>query len=58
MTPILAGGSVGLAACVLVDEGLSLPTFAEYVVESCIRGLVGHSTWGLTAWLMLSVTTQ
>jgi hypothetical protein len=58
MAPVLAGGTVGLAAWVVVDEGLSLPTFSQYKPESHIRGLIGHSTWGLTAGLLLSLTSR
>jgi hypothetical protein len=57
MPPILAGGAVGLAAWLIVDEGLSLPTIAQYMPESHIRGLIGHSTWGLAAGTLLSLTS-
>jgi hypothetical protein len=56
--PLLAGTTVGLAAWLLVDEGLSLPTFGQYMRESHARGLVGHSTWGLTAGALLSLTSR
>jgi hypothetical protein len=58
MTPVLAGGTVGLAAWVIVDEGLALPTFTRYKPESHVRGLIGHSTWGLTAGLLLTLTSR
>lgn len=54
--PMLAGSTVGLTAWVVVDEGLSLPTFSQYKPESHMRGLIGHSTWGITAGLLLSLT--
>ena len=56
--PLLAGTIVGLAAWLLVDEGLSLPTFRQYPPESHIRGLVGHTTYGLTAGALLSLTSR
>lgn len=56
--PTLAGPTVGLAAWLVVDEGLSLPTFTQYMRESHIRGLIGHSTWGLTAGALLSLTSR
>jgi hypothetical protein len=58
MTPALAGPTVGLAAWLVVDEGLSLPTFTQYMPESHIRGLIGHSTWGFTAAALLSLTSR
>lgn len=51
-------GQVGLNAWAVVDEGLSLPTFTQYKPESHIRGLIGHSTWGITAGLLLSLTSR
>ena len=46
------------AAWLIVDEGLSLPTVAQYKPESHIRGLIGHSTWGLAAGTLLSLTSR
>lgn len=56
VSPLLAGPSVGAAAWLVVDEGLSLPTFRRYLPESHVRGIVGHGTWGVTAGLLLGLT--
>lgn len=55
MRPWLAGPAVGAAAWVVVDEGTSLPTFADYPVESHLRGVVGHGTFGVVAGLLLTL---
>jgi hypothetical protein len=54
--PLVAGPVVGGAAWVVIDEGLSLPTFRRYLPASHARGVVGHGTWGATAGLLLAVT--
>jgi hypothetical protein len=53
--PLAAGLAVGGAAWVLVDEGTAVPTFAQYPVESHLRGVVGHGAYGLTAGLLLAL---
>ena len=55
--PLLAGPAVGTAAWLVVDEGLSLPTLRRYLPESHVRGMVGHGTWGVTAGLLLALTS-
>ena len=51
--PLKAGIAVGAAAWIVIDEGTAAPTFMDYPVESHLRGLVGHGTYGLAAGLML-----
>ena len=58
MAPLKAGLVVGTAAWVIVDEGTALPTFTDYPVESHLRGVVGHGTWGLAAGLLLSLVDR
>jgi hypothetical protein len=53
--PLVAGLAVGGAAWAIVDEGTALPTFTDYPVESHMRGVVGHGTFGLAAGLLLSL---
>lgn len=53
--PLTAGLAVGAAAFILVDEGTALSQFAEYPVESHLRGVVGHGAWGLVAGALLSL---
>jgi hypothetical protein len=56
--PMKAGLVVGAAAWALVDEGTALPTFTDYPVESHLRGVVGHGTFGLVAGALLSLTER
>jgi len=53
-----AGLVMGLAAFALVDEGTSISTFSDYPMESHMRGVVGHSTYGLAAGLLLSLVER
>ena len=53
--PMKAGLLVGAAAWLIVDEGTALPTFTDYPVESHLRGVVGHGTFGLAAGLLLTL---
>lgn len=55
-TPALvAGPLVGASAWLVVDEGMSLPTFRQYLPESHVRGVIGHGTWGLAAGALLTL---
>ena len=56
--PLWAGLVMGLAAFALVDEGTSISTFSDYPMESHMRGVVGHSTYGLAAGLLLSLVER
>lgn len=58
MAPLKAGLVVGTAAWAIVDEGTALPTFTDYPVESHLRGVVGHGTWGVAAGLLLSLVDR
>jgi len=49
---------VGAAAWALVDEATALPTFTDYPVESHLRGVVGHGTFGLVAGALLSLVER
>jgi hypothetical protein len=51
--PLLTGLGVGSAAWMVVDEGTALPTFTDYPVESHLRGVVGHGTFGVVAGILL-----
>jgi hypothetical protein len=53
--PLFAGLGVGSAAWMVVDEGTALPTFTDYPVESHLRGVVGHGTFGVVAGILLSL---
>jgi hypothetical protein len=55
MPPLKAGLVVGATAWALIDEGTALPQFTDYPVESHLRGVVGHGTFGLAAGLLLSL---
>jgi hypothetical protein len=55
VNPLYAGLATGAAAWVIVDEGTALPTFTSYPVESHMRGVVGHGTFGLAAGALLSL---
>jgi hypothetical protein len=54
-SPLPAGLAVGGCAWAVVDEGTALPTFTQYPVESHLRGVVGHATFGLVAGILLSL---
>ena len=56
--PMKAGLVVGAAAWALIDEGTALPTFTDYPVESHLRGVVGHGTFGLVAGALLSLVER
>ena len=56
--PLVAGLAIGATAWMIVDEGTALPTFMEYPVESHMRGVVGHATYGLAAGLLLSLVDR
>jgi hypothetical protein len=47
MRPMAAGGAVGAAAFVLVDEGTAISQLMDYPLASHMRGVVGHGTLGL-----------
>jgi hypothetical protein len=53
--PMVAGLAVGTTAWAFIDEGTAIPTFTSYPVESHLRGVVGHGTWGLAAGMLLSL---
>lgn len=53
--PLVAGLAMGVAAFVLVDEGTSISSFSAYPMESHMRGVVGHGTYGLASGLLLSL---
>jgi hypothetical protein len=56
--PFQAGLVTGAAAFLLVDEGLTsafAPPLRAYPVESHLRGVVGHLTFGATTGAMLVV---
>jgi hypothetical protein len=55
VAPLKAGLLVGTAAWVIIDEGTALPTFIDFPVESHLRGVVGHGTFGLAAGLLLTL---
>ncbi len=54
VAPLRAGLVVGAAAWAVIDEGTALPQFTDYPVESHLRGVVGHGSYGLVAGLLLS----
>ena len=60
--PFLAEIVTGATAFVLVDEGLSSAAFTPppgaYPVESHLRGVVGHLTFGVAAGVMLAVARR
>ena len=56
--PMKTGMAVGAAAWALVDEATALPTFTDYPVESHLRGVVGHGTFGLVAGALLSLVER
>ncbi len=56
--PLKAGIVAGAAAWALIDEGTALPTFTAYPVESHLRGVVGHATFGLAAGALLSLVER
>jgi hypothetical protein len=56
--PMKAGLVAGAAAWALIDEGTALPTFTDYPVESHMRGVVGHGTFGLVAGALLSLVER
>jgi hypothetical protein len=58
VAPLKAGLIVGAAAWAIVDEGTALASFADYPVESHLRGVVGHGTFGLAAGLLLSLVAR
>ena len=57
MRPVLAGLATAAVGFVVVDEALNSvlgPPPQAYPVESHLRGVVGHLTFGLSAGLMLA----
>ena len=55
LKPMTAGPAVGAAAFALIDEGTAISEFAAYPVASHLRGVVGHTTFGLVAEALLSL---
>jgi hypothetical protein len=53
--PLLAGTATGAGAFILIDEGTAISQFWAYPVESHLRGVVGHATFGLVAGSLMSV---
>jgi hypothetical protein len=51
--PLAAGVVVGAGAFALVDEGTAISQFRAYPVESHLRGVVGHATYGLASGVLL-----
>ena len=51
--PVAAGLAVGAAAFLVVDEGTALPLATSYPLVSHLRGVVGHTTLGLTLGVLL-----
>ena len=58
LRPLWAGLTMGIAAFVVVDEGTSISSFSDYPLESHMRGVVGHGTYGLAAGLLLSLVER
>ena len=58
LRPLPAGLATGIAAFVVVDEGTSISSFSDYPLESHMRGVVGHGTYGLAAGLLLSLVER
>ncbi|CAN5154701.1 hypothetical protein BH20ACT9_BH20ACT9_02680 [soil metagenome] len=60
--PLRAGVAVGTAAFLLVDEGVSalgvIPRPPAYPLESHLRGLVGHLTFGVATGGMLALARR
>lgn len=56
--PLAAGLAVGTAAFVVVDEGTAISQFTAYPVESHLRGVVGHATFGLVAGSLLAIVER
>ena len=54
--PLTAGLAVAAVAWLVVDEGTALPTLTDYPLVTHARGVVGHSTVGLTIGLLLRLT--
>ncbi len=58
LRPLWAGLAMGIAGFVVVDEGTSISSFSNYPLESHMRGVVGHGTYGLAAGLLLSLVER
>lgn len=60
--PLRAGVAVGAAAFLLVDEGVSvlgvIPRPPEYPLESHLRGVVGHLTFGVATGALLTLARR
>ena len=56
--PVWAGLAMGVAAFLVVDEGTSISSFSDYPMESHMRGVVGHGTYGFAAGLLLSLVER
>ena len=60
--PFQAGIVTGATAFLLVDEGVSSVAFTPppraYPVESHLRGVVGHLTYGVATGAMLAITRR
>lgn len=58
MSPWVAGPMVAVAAWVVIDEGTAIAQFFDYPTEAHIRGVIGHSTLGITLAMLLWATSR
>jgi hypothetical protein len=56
--PMVAGVAVGAAAFVVVDEGTAITSLFDYPAVSHMRGVVGHTTLGLSIGALLSLLAR
>jgi len=60
--PLVAGIATGAGAFVLVDEGVNSALFTPppqaYMMESHLRGVVGHAVYGVALGAMLAVASR
>jgi hypothetical protein len=55
---VRAGVATGAGAFVLVDEGAAITKVRAYPVESHLRGVIGHTAFGLAAGAMLRIVSR